>query len=72
VPGILRARLRTTPRDASFGNARLIRNTLERTVGRQALRITDPGFTGDIGLLMPEDLPETLETDRGPMPGMYL
>ena len=72
VLGILRARLRTTPRDASFGNARLIRNTLERTVGRQALRITDSGFAGDVGLLIPEDLPETLETDRGPLPGMYL
>jgi SpoVK/Ycf46/Vps4 family AAA+-type ATPase len=72
VPGILRARLQSTPRDASFGNARVIRNALERTIGRQALRITEPGFTGDVGLLLPEDLPEALEVDRGALPGLYL
>jgi SpoVK/Ycf46/Vps4 family AAA+-type ATPase len=72
VPEALRARLRITTRGSSFGNARLIRNALERTVGRQALRITDPGFTGDVSLLLPEDLPDALDTERGPLPGMYL
>jgi hypothetical protein len=68
----LRARLRATPRGSSFGNARLVRNALERTLGRQSLRITGPGFTGDVGLLLPEDLPDTLDTDRAAPPGMYL
>ena len=72
VPEALRTRLRATTRGSSFGNARLIRNALEHTVGRQALRITEPGFTGDVGLLLAEDLPDALDTDRGPLPGMYL
>ncbi|HWG22984.1 AAA family ATPase [Actinospica sp.] len=69
---ILLDRLRSVPRDSSFGNARLIRNALERTVARQALRITDPGFEGDVALLLAADLPDSLDTDRGPLPGMYL
>ncbi|HET9171399.1 MAG TPA: AAA family ATPase [Actinospica sp.] len=70
-PGLL-ALLRPVARDSSFGNARLIRNTLERTVARQALRITEPGFDGDVSLLTVEDLPDALDADRGPLPGMYL
>ena len=65
-------RLRFLPRDSSFGNARLIRNTLERTVARQALRITEPDFDGDVGLLLAADLPDLLDTDRGQLPGLYL
>jgi SpoVK/Ycf46/Vps4 family AAA+-type ATPase len=65
-------RLRPVPRDSAFGNARLIRNALERTIARQALRITEPGFGGDIGLLLAEDLPDSLATAHGPLPGMYL
>jgi Holliday junction resolvasome RuvABC ATP-dependent DNA helicase subunit len=65
-------RLRSIPRDSSFGNARMIRNSLERTVARQALRITEPGFDGDVGLLLAADLPDALDTERGPLPGMYL
>jgi SpoVK/Ycf46/Vps4 family AAA+-type ATPase len=69
---LLLDRLRPLARDTSFGNARLIRNALERTIARQSLRITDPAFEGDIALLLPADLPDSLDTDRGPLPGMYL
>jgi hypothetical protein len=70
-PALL-ARLRSVSRDSSFGNARLIRNTLERTVAQQALRITEPAFDGDVGLLLAADLPDALDADRGPLPGLYL
>jgi SpoVK/Ycf46/Vps4 family AAA+-type ATPase len=69
---LLKDRLRPLPRDTSFGNARLVRNALERTIARQSLRITDPAFEGDIALLLPADLPDSLAADRGPLPGMYL
>jgi SpoVK/Ycf46/Vps4 family AAA+-type ATPase len=68
----LAARLRPVSRDSSFGNARLIRNTLERAIAQQALRITDPAFDGDVGLLLAADLPDALNTDHGPLPGLYL
>ena len=64
--------LRGAPHDADFGNARLIRNALERTVARQALRITEPGFTGDVGFLLAADLPDSLHSDRSILPGQYL
>jgi Holliday junction resolvasome RuvABC ATP-dependent DNA helicase subunit len=70
-PALL-GKLRPVPRDSYFGNARLIRNALERTIAQQALRITDPAFDGDVGLLLPADLPDSLDTDRGPLPGLYL
>ena len=70
-PALL-SRLRAAPRDADFGNARLVRNALERTVARQALRITEPGFTGDVGLLLATDLPDSLHTEHGFLPGLYL
>jgi SpoVK/Ycf46/Vps4 family AAA+-type ATPase len=69
---VLRDRVRAVERDAAFGNARVIRNALERTVGRQALRITEPGFDGDVGLLLAADLPDALAVERGPLPGLYL
>ncbi|HTJ70774.1 MAG TPA: AAA family ATPase [Actinospica sp.] len=72
VRPLLRDLLHPVPRDSSFGNARLIRNTLERTIARQALRITDPAFDGDVALLQTEDLPDHLAADHSLLPGMYL
>jgi SpoVK/Ycf46/Vps4 family AAA+-type ATPase len=57
----LRSLLRATPRGPSFGNARLMRNVLDRAVALQAQRImsAQPLATGDeIRLLRPDDLPD--------------
>ena len=49
-------------RGPSFGNARFMRNVFERSLGRQALRLTTgEGATTDpevLRLLLPEDLPD--------------
>ncbi|MEO5876584.1 MAG: AAA family ATPase, partial [Streptosporangiaceae bacterium] len=56
----VRELLRAAPRGSSFGNARLMRNILDRAKALQARRITtgDEGDEPDIRLLLPEDLPE--------------
>jgi SpoVK/Ycf46/Vps4 family AAA+-type ATPase len=51
--------LRATPRGSAFGNGRFIRNVLDRTVARQADRLTSTGAgaSDEVRLLRPEDLP---------------
>ena len=60
----VRRRLRTAARGESFGNARLMRNHLDRAIALQAQRILgeDGPHRSEIGLLRVEDLPE----DEGP------
>jgi SpoVK/Ycf46/Vps4 family AAA+-type ATPase len=56
----VRRHLRTAARGESFGNARLMRNHLDRAIALQARRITreaDP-VRADVGTLRVEDLPE--------------
>ncbi|MGI8332198.1 AAA family ATPase [Actinomadura scrupuli] len=62
----VRALLRATPRGPSFGNARLMRNVLDRAVALQAQRIMSadtPVPVEEIRMLRPADLPA-----GGPMP----
>jgi SpoVK/Ycf46/Vps4 family AAA+-type ATPase len=56
----VRRRLRTAARGESFGNARLMRNHLDRAIALQAQRILseDGPERSEIGLLRVEDLPE--------------
>ncbi|MFI0407557.1 AAA family ATPase [Actinomadura sp. 3N508] len=75
APGILdglRRIVAAYPRDASFGNARLVRNLLEAAISRQAQRITatdDETPAGiepaEVGLLRPEDLPDAPPPEPG-------
>ncbi|HZE32254.1 MAG TPA: AAA family ATPase, partial [Actinoallomurus sp.] len=60
----VRRRLRTAARGESFGNARLMRNHLDRAIALQAQRILgeEGPKRSEIGLLRVEDLPE----DEGP------
>jgi hypothetical protein len=55
----VRAILRYEPRGASFGNARLMRNVLGRSIALQAQRITaEEGIDEEaVRLLLPEDVP---------------
>ncbi|WP_329239421.1 AAA family ATPase [Actinoallomurus sp. NBC_01490] len=57
----VRRHLRTAARGESFGNARLMRNHLDRAIALQARRITreDDPARADVGTLRVEDLPET-------------
>ncbi|HEU5156562.1 MAG TPA: AAA family ATPase [Streptosporangiaceae bacterium] len=62
----VRTLLRATPRGPSFGNARLMRNLLERSIARQAERITtqDGAVTGEeVRRLRAEDLPDHAAPD---------
>jgi SpoVK/Ycf46/Vps4 family AAA+-type ATPase len=61
----VRRRLRTAARGESFGNARLMRNLLDRSIALQARRITgtDAPAMADIRLLRVEDLPEAQVSD---------
>ncbi|QWF83440.1 AAA family ATPase [Amycolatopsis sp. CA-230715] len=71
----VRALLRATARDTSFGNGRYVRNLLDRAIALQASRITTdstPLGTEQIRLLTPEDLPPTPTTNSDPMAGQYL
>ncbi|CAM3016222.1 AAA family ATPase [Saccharomonospora xinjiangensis] len=74
----VRDRLRTMPRDESFGNGRVMRNLFDRAVALQAERITGQGLSADdaeeIRTLRAEDIGEL----RSPAPelpppsGQYL
>jgi SpoVK/Ycf46/Vps4 family AAA+-type ATPase len=67
VLDLARTLLRATPRGPSFGNARLMRNLLERSIARQAQRITtqDGVVPGDeVRLLRSEDLPDLAAADQ--------
>jgi SpoVK/Ycf46/Vps4 family AAA+-type ATPase len=86
VLGVVRRLLRRTPRGTSFGNARLVRNLLDRAVALQAHRITarsdsaaglgaDPAADGDeVRLLRPEDVSGIEAPGHGDDPrlGQYL
>lgn len=56
-----------TPRERTSGNARLVRNLLERATSLQALRITDGQERGpdELRLLLPADIPPTLSPRVG-------
>jgi SpoVK/Ycf46/Vps4 family AAA+-type ATPase len=76
-PGTLdavRRLLRVAARGHSFGNARLTRNLLERSIARQAQRITAQGdlVAGEeVGRLRPEDLPDLAAPDTQEAGGRY-
>jgi SpoVK/Ycf46/Vps4 family AAA+-type ATPase len=71
----VRRRLRAVARGESFGNARLMRNHLDRAIALQAQRITrgDGPVTADIGLIRVDDLP-VADISSGPEEqlGQYL
>jgi SpoVK/Ycf46/Vps4 family AAA+-type ATPase len=63
----VRRLLRAAPRGPSFGNARLMRNLLERSIARQAQRITSDTATvagTEVRLLRPGDLPDRAPADQ--------
>ncbi|HEX6472929.1 MAG TPA: AAA family ATPase [Streptosporangiaceae bacterium] len=67
----VRRLLRAARRGPSFGNARLMRNLLERSIARQAQRITSEtdgpagGVSGnEVRLLRPGDLPDREPSDQ--------
>jgi hypothetical protein len=67
--------LRDVPRGISFGNARLVRNILDRARSLQARRITAEGVVADdaaVRLLLREDLPETPPRPAEIPMGQYL
>ncbi|MDA0567996.1 AAA family ATPase [Streptomonospora sp. S1-112] len=59
--------LRAAPRDASFGNARVVRNLLERAIALQARRVTEGTDHGAdaLGELRPADIPATASARVG-------
>jgi SpoVK/Ycf46/Vps4 family AAA+-type ATPase len=70
VLDIVRALLRLASRGPSFGNARLVRNVLERAIAEQAQRITAREGTvphDEVRLLRADDIPEpgTAQPDNG-------
>jgi AAA lid domain len=71
----LRELLAATPRGPDFGNARHIRNLLDKTISAQGLRLTSTTRDGvDVSKLLPDDLP--FEADQlgaeDTRPGQYL
>jgi Holliday junction resolvasome RuvABC ATP-dependent DNA helicase subunit len=74
VAGLLVA----TPRGRGFGNARFVRNVLERSMARQALRLTSNGSGQALGpesvrLLIQADIPRAEMRDEPPeATGQYL
>ncbi|WP_106399240.1 AAA family ATPase [Actinocorallia populi] len=71
----VRALLQAAPRGSSFGNARLVRNILDRARSLQARRITAEGAVADdaaVRLLLREDLPETPPKPAEIPMGQYL
>jgi hypothetical protein len=66
--------LRSAARGESFGNARLMRNHLDRSIALQAQRIVrevDPA-RADIGMIRVEDLPEAEAASGDENLGHYL
>ncbi|RAY11695.1 hypothetical protein DPM19_29175 [Actinomadura craniellae] len=74
VLGKVRRILAALDRGASFGNARLMRNLLARSVALQAHRITGLPETAheEVRLLRPEDLPDPGRAPRDDGLGPYL
>jgi SpoVK/Ycf46/Vps4 family AAA+-type ATPase len=73
VTSRVRSLVATTPRGSSFGNGRFVRNLLDRTIARQAERLTTTNSPTDIRLLRPEDLPDAaVEQPEEISTGQYL
>jgi SpoVK/Ycf46/Vps4 family AAA+-type ATPase len=74
VVDTLRGLVAAHRRDASFGNARLVRNLLEAAISRQALRITSGGDvdTAEVRLLRPADLPDAPPRESSVGFGAYI
>ncbi|MFD1050575.1 AAA family ATPase [Kibdelosporangium lantanae] len=70
VESALRALLRSTVRDESFGNGRFVRNVFDRAVALQGQRITS-GDGGDVRQLLAVDLPPVSVEPETPS-GQYL
>jgi hypothetical protein len=63
---LVRARLKATPRDGSFGNGRLMRNVLDRAIAVQAQRITALATVGgdDVRTLLAADISAVAAPDE--------
>jgi SpoVK/Ycf46/Vps4 family AAA+-type ATPase len=70
VTPALRALLRATVRDESFGNGRFVRNVFDRAVALQGQRLTT-GDGGDVRQLVAADLPPVTTEPETPS-GQYL
>jgi SpoVK/Ycf46/Vps4 family AAA+-type ATPase len=69
----LRTILAGTMRGPTFGNARAIRNLLDKTISNQGLRITSRDGYGNIRQLRAEDLPPAPDpSPSNRVPGQYL
>ncbi|MFW5415228.1 AAA family ATPase [Nocardiopsis sp. CNT-189] len=66
----VRRLLQAAPRDEAFGNARLVRNLLERATALQAERITDGRDRSpeELRELLPADVPVSAGARVGPVP----
>ncbi|WP_312893857.1 AAA family ATPase [Nocardiopsis composta] len=66
----VRRLLQAAPRDEAFGNARLVRNLLERATALQAERITDGRDRSpeELRELLPADIPVSAGARVGPVP----
>ncbi|WP_017539801.1 AAA family ATPase [Nocardiopsis halophila] len=66
----VRRLLSNAPRDGAFGNARLVRNLLERATALQAERITDGAVRPpeELRELLPADIPATVGARVGAVP----
>lgn len=65
--------LAATPRGPDFGNARYVRNLLDRAIAAQALRITTASTDPEeVRTLRPEDLPPPAAKTPDDDPGFYL
>ncbi|ROO89025.1 SpoVK/Ycf46/Vps4 family AAA+-type ATPase [Actinocorallia herbida] len=72
IPARLAEILRLTPRGSSFGNARLMRNLLDRARSLQARRITTGEPLADVRRLLLEDLPDNPAKPADIPMGQYL
>jgi hypothetical protein len=72
----VRELLATSPRGNTFGNGRFMRNVLDRTIARQAERLTSTDQASapdEVRLLRPDDLPElVIEAPEEVGTGQYL
>lgn len=64
----VRRLIQAAPRDEAFGNARLVRNLLERATALQAERVTDgrKRSAAELCELLPSDIPPTTAARVGP------